>query len=135
MLSSIPGLVESLEGRIIERLLFQSILPEDACILTDTDAPSKMKEVYGYPMMGVRRTTFHRQIVDFAQKSGVKIVWSHDLVALEQTEDTVTVKFENGNIDTASIAIGCDGLHSVTRIALFGKEEATFTGLVQASAN
>ena len=40
---------------------------------------------------------------------------------------------ENGKTDSASFVAGCDGLHSNTRISLFGKEEATFTGLVQVS--
>lgn len=135
MLSTIPGLVESLEGRTIDRLLFQSVLPEDPGVLADSDAPTKMKEAYGFGMFGVRRTTFHRQIVEFAEKSGVRIVWGHNVVGLEQNEDSVTVKFENGNADTASLVIGCDGLHSGTRIALFGKEEASFTGLVQVRFN
>ena len=64
-----------------------------------------------------------------------RIVWGHNLVGLEQHEDSVTVKFENGNTDTGSFVIGCDGLHSGTRIALFSKEEASFTGLVQVGFN
>ncbi len=135
VLSTIPGLVESLEGRTIERLLLQSVLPEDPGVLANSDAPTRMKAAYGYGMFGVRRSTFHRQIVEFAEKSGVKIVWSHTLVGLEQHEGSVTVKFENGNTDTASFVVGCDGLHSGTRIALFGKEDASFTGLVQVGGN
>ena len=131
VLCSLPGLIESLEGKTIDRLLFQSVLAEDPGTLADSDAPTKMKEAYGFGMFGVRRTTFHRQIIDYAEKNDVKIVWGHNVVGLEQDENSVTVKFENGKTDTASFVVGCDGLHSATRIALFGKEKAEFTGLVQ----
>jgi 2-polyprenyl-6-methoxyphenol hydroxylase-like FAD-dependent oxidoreductase len=45
----------------------------------------------------------------------------------------VDVTFANGTKDTASFVVGCDGLHSNTRIALFGKEKADFTGMVRVS--
>jgi salicylate hydroxylase len=59
------------------------------------------------------------------------VKWGHQAVEFEQSEDAVEVTFVNGAKDTASFVVGCDGLHSNTRTALFGKEKANFTGLVQ----
>ena len=70
-------------------------------------------------------------MVDAAVHAGVPVKWGHKLVALEQREDHVTVTFENGVKDTASFVVGCDGLHSNTRVCLFGKQRADFTGLTQ----
>ena len=62
----------------------------------------------------------------------MEIKWGHKLSGLEETEDaTVRVIFENGASDVGSFVVGCDGLHSSTRIAIFGEEKATYTGLTQ----
>ncbi|KAI0790637.1 hypothetical protein C8Q75DRAFT_95567 [Abortiporus biennis] len=131
VISQIPGLVESLVGSPIERLLFYSELPEDKGVLADTDAPSKMKEAYGHSMLGVKRTAFHHALIDAAKKAGIEIAFGHRLVSLKQDDKSVTVTFENGNTATGSFVVGCDGLHSDTRACLFGKEQATYTGLSQ----
>ncbi|KAI0790626.1 hypothetical protein C8Q75DRAFT_716562 [Abortiporus biennis] len=131
ILDKIHGLLESLEGCAIERFLMFSEVPEDAGILADSDAPSKMKEKFGHSILSVKRTTFHRQLVEAAQKAGVEVVFGHRLVSLKQDDNSVTVTFANGNTATASFVVGCDGLHSDTRISLFGKEEPSYTGLAQ----
>jgi len=82
-------------------------------------------------MKGVDRPGFRRLIVQTAKDHGVVIHWEHSLVSLEQGVDEVRVKFENGHTDMASFVIGCDGLHSNTRSAIFGREKADFTGLTQ----
>lgn len=133
VLSKLTGLVESLEGGPVSKLIYHSVLPEDEGVLSKTDLPTKLKDAYGFGMLGVERATFHRQLVGYAVNQGIQIVWGHQLVGLEQHPDSVTVTFHNGKTDTASFVAGCDGLHSNTRISLFGKEEAAFTGLVQVS--
>ncbi|KAG1836722.1 hypothetical protein DFJ58DRAFT_817739 [Suillus subalutaceus] len=111
-------------------LLFSLDGKED--ILVDNDvAPDTMREHFGFPMIGVRRAEFQQLLIDTAEKHGIKIKWGHQAIEFEQSEDAVEVTFANGIKDTASFVIGCDGLHSNTRIALFGKENANFTGLVQ----
>lgn len=81
--------------------------------------------------LGVRRAALHKTLVETAVEAGVELKWGHKLVSLEQDEDSVSVAFENGTRDTGSFVVGCDGLHSNTRVCLFGKEKADFTGLVQ----
>ncbi|KAH9920085.1 uncharacterized protein B0H18DRAFT_1025880 [Fomitopsis serialis] len=54
-----------------------------------------------------------------------------ELVSLKQDDDSVEVTFENGVVDKASFVVGCDGLHSNTRVCLFGHESASYTGLTQ----
>ena len=131
VLSKLDGLLESLEGGPVSKLLYHSVLPEDEGVLSETDLPTRLKDTYGFGMLGVERATFHRQLIEYAEKRGIEIHWGHQVVGVEQNEDSVTVTFQNGKTDSASFVAGCDGLHSNTRISLFGKEEATFTGLVQ----
>ncbi|THH01139.1 hypothetical protein EW026_g1507 [Hermanssonia centrifuga] len=132
VLAKIPGLVESLVGGSIEKRVFYSVLPEDKGILGESDIAKQLQEEHGVGIvLGVRRTVFHQALVEAAQKAGVQIKWGHKLVSMDQHDESVTVKFENGAEETASFVIGCDGLHSNTRICLFGDEKADFTGLVQ----
>ncbi|KAK7692970.1 hypothetical protein QCA50_004611 [Cerrena zonata] len=130
ILSKIPGLVESIEGGHLERMLFHSVLPEDEGLLADFTFPSQPKEKVGMAL-GVRRPAFHRRLIDMAIAHGIQVVWGHQVTGLEQHSDSVTVTFQNGKTDTASFVVGCDGIHSDTRACLFGKEPADFTGLVQ----
>ncbi|KAG1751627.1 uncharacterized protein EDB91DRAFT_1106403 [Suillus paluster] len=132
VLSLIPGLLEQMPGHSPDRMIYCSSLDGKEDILVDNDtSPDTMREQFGFPLMGVRRAELHRLLIDTAEKHGVEIKWGHQAIEFEQSEDAVQVTFANGVKDVASFVVGCDGLHSNTRIALFGKEKADFTGLVQ----
>lgn len=49
----------------------------------------------------------------------------------EGEEEEVEMHFTNGHTARASFVVGCDGLHSSVRAALFGAEAPKFTGIVQ----
>ncbi|GBE81417.1 FAD/NAD(P)-binding domain-containing protein [Sparassis crispa] len=133
VLSLIPGFCAKIVGLQLNNLFFCSSVPEDEGLLADTDAPSMLPELVGPGMclLGVHRPTFCRTLVAEAHIHGVQIVRGHQVVGLTQSEESVEVVFANGKIDTASSVVGCDGLHSNTRISLFGEEKADFTGLTQ----
>ena len=135
VLSLIPGFdVEKIPGQWIDRIVFCSWMPEEQCKIAESDFPLKGKVRFGYQMKGVERTGLHNYLVQTAKDHGVEFKWNHKLVSLEQSSDQVTVKFENDHTDTASFVVGCDGLHSNTRVSLFGREKADFTGLTQVNA-
>ncbi|KAG1753021.1 hypothetical protein EDB19DRAFT_981046 [Suillus lakei] len=132
VLSLIPGLVEEIPGHSPDRMIHCSSLDGKEDILVDSDiSPNTMRERFGFPLIGVRRADFQRLLIDTAERHGIEIIWGHQAIEFEQSEDAVEVTFANGTKDTASFVVGCDGLHSNTRIALFGKEKADFTGLAQ----
>ncbi|KAG1838535.1 hypothetical protein DFJ58DRAFT_813989 [Suillus subalutaceus] len=120
VLSLIPELVEQIPGHPLDGLIHCSCLDGVEDILR-----------FGFPLIGVRRPEFQQLLIDTAKKYGVEIKWSHQAIEFEQSEDTVKVTFANGTKDTASFVVGCDGLHSNTRITLFGKEKVDFTGMVR----
>lgn len=72
-----------------------------------------------------------RYFLESAKEKGVDIRFNYSLIGIEQVEDSVTAIFQNGERIKGSMLIGCDGLHSNTRIALFGNETAAYTGLTQ----
>ncbi|EGN91846.1 hypothetical protein SERLA73DRAFT_173280 [Serpula lacrymans var. lacrymans S7.3] len=132
VLSLIPEIVENIPGCPIKRFISFSSLEDNEEVLVDNDLPSTVIEKeFGFPMIGVRRTAFHKLIIETAQKHGIEIKWGHQAVKFEQNDNDVSVTFENGETTTGSFVVGCDGLHSNTRLALFGHEEVDFTGLIQ----
>ncbi|KZT70893.1 FAD/NAD(P)-binding domain-containing protein [Daedalea quercina L-15889] len=130
VLTLIPGIMEKLVGQPLEKMQHISILPDENTVLADVDV-SGLPQVSGYRLIGLCRPVLNRAIVEVAQSHGVKIVFGHQLVTLKQEADSVEVTFANGKTDSASFVIGCDGLHSNTRVCLFGEETASFTGLTQ----
>ena len=130
VLALIPGFMDKLIGSKLEKMQHLSILPEENTVLADIDL-SGVSLLSGFPIVGVRRHVFHRTIVEAAESHDVKVVYGHQLVNLKQEADCVEVTFANGTTDSASFVVGCDGLHSNTRICLFGSETATYTGLTQ----
>ena len=131
VLDLIPGLVERIPKQELSEIVQNSALTGDEGELVRLRPPQK--ELTGYAMNGVRRPVFLRALIEEAQARGVPVVFGHQLVGFEQHEDGVTVRFANGKTDTGSFVVGCDGLHSNTRVTLFGEEAVSFTGLTQVS--
>lgn len=100
-------------------------------------------------MTAVARHAFHRYIIDRAEAMGVPIIWGHQVDGVEdlgrkaeggkdgeEGEDgagMARVLFKNGGSDVGSWVIGCDGLHSGVRRAIFGEVPADYTGVSQVS--
>lgn len=131
MLSQIPGLVEELKGWPLQRMGFYSVLPAEKCIIAENDSPAQLRAATGLGQMGTKRSSLLKTLVGHAQSVGIEVKWGHKLIDVESLADSVKVKFENGVEETASFVIGCDGLHSNTRVVLFGEHQADFTGLTQ----
>ncbi|KAH7888621.1 hypothetical protein F5I97DRAFT_1925141 [Phlebopus sp. FC_14] len=132
VLSLIPGLVEKIPGQTPNRNIHCSSLDGKEEVLVDDDiSPPVLTSRFGFPLIGVGRTELHDLLVQTVEGYGVEVRWGHQAIAFEQHANEVQVKFANEVTDTASFVVGCDGLHSNTRIALFGREKADFTGLVQ----
>ncbi|KAJ3809644.1 FAD/NAD(P)-binding domain-containing protein [Lentinula aff. lateritia] len=137
VLALIPGLLEQLPGQVENHMAFYSTVPGheellgDYTLKTPLDTVGTMNNSVNSVGMGIRRHDFLRVLSETVTRAGVEIHYEHKVVDVQQDADIVHVKFENGTIDTASFVVGCDGIHSNTRISLFGKEEASYTGLTQ----
>ncbi|KAH9994461.1 hypothetical protein BJV77DRAFT_994926 [Russula vinacea] len=126
-----PGAIAAIPGKDVVSMSSYSTLAEDEGLLGDNDAPADVRDAFGYPMRGVRRTELLRLLVNTADVQGIPIHWDHRLIDIEQTDGGVKAIFANGFIDTGTFLVGCDGLHSVTRSVLFGEDPITFLGLTQ----
>ena len=133
VLALLPGLLDEITRGPIAQSVNYSVLPEDEGELARFDMALVRELGGGHGVEGVGRAHLLAVLARSAQARGVEIVYSHQLVDLVQKEDGVEAVFANGAKAEGSFLIGCDGLHSNTRILLFGKEKATYTGLTQVS--
>jgi salicylate hydroxylase len=83
---------------------------------------------FGAPYYTVHRADLLKTIVD-AIPPGI-INFSHQLTELIESDDSIELIWANGGRTKADIVIGCDGIRSQVRTAIWGPEEARFSGTV-----
>ncbi|KZP34264.1 FAD/NAD(P)-binding domain-containing protein [Athelia psychrophila] len=132
VLSLLPNFdIAAIPAQPLDSMNFRSWMPDAEVSLAESATPRLGRERFGFQMRGAERPELQRMLIDTALASGVEIHWEQTPTALEQGDDEVRVLFADGAADTASFVIGCDGIHSSTRAALFGKERADYTGCTQ----
>jgi len=125
VLGLIPGLLERLPGVALKGVQVSSLVQDKTLVFHDAF------EKGNFDVRGVPRTQAHKLLVDMAQEKDIPIHWGHKLISFEESDFEVKATFENGKVYTGSFAIGCDGLHSGSRTALFGREKAGYLGMTQ----
>ncbi|KAG8870958.1 hypothetical protein FRB97_009219, partial [Tulasnella sp. 331] len=119
-----PRLIEGLTatpaiaGKPIAQALFKSQLSGE--VLLQSDALSQYLKTLSID----GQTTLSLQI-------------GKELTMIQQDESStsVTATFADSTLANRSLLIGCDGVHSATRAALFGKEPATYTDLMHTAGS
>ena len=69
----------------------------------------------------IEREQFVKVLMD-ALKNKVEFMFSNNITVLKETEDGITVNFNQGGSRNYNLVIGCDGAHSGTRKIWFGPE-------------
>jgi len=81
---------------------------------------------YDWPQLSIHRADLHEVLLEVVkERLGLdSVVLNMKFSSLEEKQDRVKVRFENGIIVEASCVIGCDGIHSTVRKMLFPQEDA-----------
>jgi len=91
--------------------------------------PATIEENFGAGYYNLHRADLHAALLDAINANDPDcIVLDHRFEHLEQHEDGVTARFENGKSYTGAALIGCDGGASRVRSLVFGSKEASYTG-------
>ncbi|KAJ3053308.1 hypothetical protein HDU99_008009, partial [Rhizoclosmatium hyalinum] len=83
--------------------------------------------------IAVLRSKLHHTLMQAVGNAGIKSYGGKKIMDLVQTNDDVTVHFEDGSNVIADFVVGADGIHSITRRLLFpeaAKPEVVGTGYV-----
>jgi len=83
---------------------------------------------YGAPYFHVHRGDLQQILLAAAEAAGIVIRTGHELTTIEQDEARVRLGFANGSSAEHDTVIGCDGIHSRVRTALFDPTPPRFTG-------
>ncbi len=86
------------------------------------------RKTYGATYLTVHRGDFHALMTQ-AVAPGT-IAFGRRLTAIEDTGGEVRLRFDDGTVETADIAIGADGVNSRLREHLLGAEPPRYTGYV-----
>ncbi|MGE4482239.1 FAD-dependent monooxygenase [Acidocella sp.] len=83
---------------------------------------------YGAPYITIHRGDMHAVQMGLLPDSQVH--FDHRLVGLEEREEGVLLKFENGAQYIARLVVGADGINSTIREVLLGAEKPRYSGWV-----
>jgi salicylate hydroxylase len=86
----------------------------------------KAAERFGAPYYTFHRADLLDALADGLDRSVIHL--GHLLIGLEERSDRVVLAFANGARVEAEFVIGADGVRSVTRKALYGDDNPTYTG-------
>jgi 6-hydroxynicotinate 3-monooxygenase len=87
------------------------------------------EQKYGAPYLLAHRGDLHEALASAVPDDVLRL--SHQLTSLEQRADGgINLGFANGATAEADAVVGADGVHSVVRDILFGKDSADFTGRI-----
>ena len=89
------------------------------------------RERYGVPLYHVHRADLHATLLAAVQAADPRCITTGvALRELESRHDGVEVTLSDGHRYQADWMVGADGIHSMTRAALFGPDRPNFTGYV-----
>jgi salicylate hydroxylase len=96
-----------------------------------TLAQDQTGERYGLPLYHVHRADLHDALAAAVRAFDPGcLVTGQALVALDSRGAGVTARLRDGSSAQADWLVGADGIHSATRVALFGPDRPNFTGYV-----
>lgn len=89
------------------------------------------RQLYGADYLQIHRADLHKILQHAAELNDPACIHTgYKLSELSQSDEAVTAGFANGQRVSAAAVIGCDGIHSFVREALFGKKVPRFTGYI-----
>lgn len=96
---------------------------------------ARVRDALNHNYVYLRRQDLEAILAKRADELGVQIRYGVSIAALAERNDSIHVRFENGEENTFSIVIGADGVHSRVRELVFGAEAqfARFLGLMVAA--
>lgn len=83
---------------------------------------------FGGPFVNIHRADLHRLLVSVLKPGTIR--FSHHLAGMSETGDRVRLLFENGRSEVFDLVIGADGIRSVVRDTILGRETPRYIGKI-----
>ncbi|MYV56314.1 FAD-dependent monooxygenase, partial [Streptomyces sp. SID3212] len=98
----------------------------DGSLLTRQEMGADWQERFRAPYLTVHRGDLHRMLASLVPAERVRT--GKELVRYEETVYGVVLHFADGSRDHADVLVGADGVHSVVRGALAGRDAPVYSG-------
>jgi 2-polyprenyl-6-methoxyphenol hydroxylase-like FAD-dependent oxidoreductase len=122
------GVLAAVERVAVRPEAFEFRRWDDGRQLSSTPLGPAVEQAYGAPYLHVHRADLVRVLTAALPAGTVQV--GRRCVGVAQRGGGAEVGFADGSSAGADVVVGADGIHSVVRAALFGAEEARFTGHV-----
>jgi salicylate hydroxylase len=125
------GLYDEVE-RIGEEPIRQMIRNgETGEVLRQFERKSMMRDTYGAPLLQIHRRDLHDMLVKaLNERAPGAIRLGAELVGISPDQARPSAVFADGSVVEADLIVGCDGIRSRVRSALFGEQAPRFTRIV-----
>lgn len=94
------------------------------------DLGAESRTTYGAPYWTVHRGDLHRELLQAALDRGVEVRTGVDVTGWEDTGRAIRVSTAAGEHLEAAALIGADGIHSILRNQMIGRDRPEFTGIM-----
>jgi len=99
--------------------------------LVDTQRGDLPRKQYGADYCQVHRADLHQALADAVRRNDPDAVHVDSrFTQLHEAGSSITAEFASGRPATGDILIGCDGIRSAVREALWGGDDPQFTGYI-----
>ena len=86
------------------------------------------EEKYGAPQLTIHRADLLKSLQDQLPSKSVHL--GMPVTSVELEDDGASIHFGDGSNRKFDVVVGADGIHSAVRVALWGKDDPKFTGIV-----
>ena len=122
------GLEEQLRAIAFEPSVGLNRNSDTGAVTNELPIAKSMQERYGTPYLLLHRADLHAALAALVPGSILHL--NKKLVGLAQDQDGVSLTFADATEARADVVIAADGVHSLVRDILLGKESPHFTGKV-----
>jgi len=122
------GLLPALERVAVRPATFEFRRWDDGRVLSRTPLGDAVEATFGAPYLNAHRADLTTVLADALPAE--RIETGRRCVGVGHRGERAEVWFADGSTVVADAVVGADGIHSAVRQALFGAEEAHFTGHV-----
>jgi 2-polyprenyl-6-methoxyphenol hydroxylase-like FAD-dependent oxidoreductase len=82
-----------------------------------------VRKGFGQEYTYLRRPDIEHILLERSKELSVNIKYGTQVAEINETPDSATVSFQNGNIKSYDLIVGADGVHSGVRKKVFGEEQ------------
>ncbi|MCK0473448.1 FAD-dependent monooxygenase [Halalkalibacter sp. APA_J-10(15)] len=117
---------------LLEETYQNSKIMKESALLTSSGKTlatillEELATTYGTHTVGILRTKLHHLLANNLENTEMKL--GYKLVELQENNEEVTARFENGHEETGAFLVGADGIHSSVRNHLFPNSVLRFSG-------